>query len=218
MERRELIETLLQRKADHAWQDCAEVAFRILYGLPAKTQLGLSKFALERYLEIFTRKWPAIAWPAQLLSNIDGWFGSHGRSVPSEPDDPDPADAAFVFSFDALLLAASDSGNQLVLTSSCMASVIAAISARQCNVWMADDPQGVEMWRLQEYFPGRSVGENRAAIAVAEREWEEIAQWLKNAEVWRHPNPFTVEEIETALAEWKEHELLLIPPRSSKYK
>ncbi|WP_410962627.1 hypothetical protein, partial [Salmonella sp. SAL4358] len=74
-----------------------------------------------------------------------------------------------------------------------MAAVISAISARQCNVWMTDDPQGVEMWKLQGYFPGRSVGENRPAIAVAEREWEEIAHWLESEEVWRHPQVFSAD-------------------------
>jgi hypothetical protein len=217
MERRQkLIGSLLQRKAEHDWQGCREITFRILYGLPVDTQLSLSQFAIKRYLQVFQRKWPAIVWPAQLLSDVDGWLIRHGRSVPSEPDKPDPADSAFLFSFDAMVLAASYPDDQVILTSSCMAGVGSAISARQCNVWIADDPEGVEMWRQQGYFPGRSVGENRPAIAVAEREWEEIASWLRNEEVWRHPDAFAVEEIESALARWKDHEMLLILPRNSK--
>ena len=69
----------------------------------------------------------------------------------------------------------------------------------QCNVWIADNPEGVELWKQQGYFPGRSVGENRPAIAD-QREWEEIASWLTNEEVWRHPDTFAVEEVESALA------------------
>jgi hypothetical protein len=216
MERRELIESLLQRQTEHDWQGCCEVAFRILYGLPVETQMNLAKVAMQRYLEIFRRKWPDVAWPAQLLSNVDGWVTSHGRGVPSDPDQPDPADSAFLFAFDGLVLAASCPGDQLVLTSACMAAVTSAINARQCNVWIADDPQGVDLWRLQGYFPGRSVGENRPAIAVAEREWEEVAKWLRNEEVWQHPEVFSVEETERALARLKRHEMRLILPDRSK--
>jgi hypothetical protein len=213
--RRTLIEALVQRKIEHDWQSCSETAFRILYGLPVSTQLGLAQFAIQRYLRIFQRKWPAIIWPAQLLNDIGGWLISHGRSVPPEPDEPQPADSAFLFSFDALVLAASYPNDQLILASSCMAAVCSAINAMQCNVWMADDPEGVELWMRQAYAPGRSVAENRPALAVAEREWEEIANWLIHEEVWQHPDTFAVEEIEGALARWKEHEMLLIVPHNA---
>lgn len=217
MERRQiLIESLLQRKADHDLQGCCEIAFRILYGLPVGMQLSLSRLVIKRYLQIFQRKWPAIVWPAQLLSDLDGWLIIHGRSVLSEPNNPDPADSAFLFSIDALLLAASYPNDQLILTSSCIAGICSGINAMQCNVWIADDPEGVEMWRQQGYFPGRSVSENRPAIAVAEREWEEIAKWFINEEVWRYPGEFTIEEIERALVLWKENEMLLILPHNSK--
>ncbi len=217
MERRQkLIESLLQCKAEHDWQGCSESAFRILYGLPVETQLNLSRFAIKRYLQIFQRKWPTIVWPVQLLSDLNGWLISHGRNVPTEPDKPNPADSAFLFSFDALVLAASYPDDQLILTSSCMVSICSAISALQCNVWISDDPDGVDKWGQQGYFPGRSVGENRPAIAVAEREWEEIASWLRNEDIWRHPDKFDVEEIESALARWKEHEMLLILPHNHK--
>lgn len=216
--RRRLIESLLQRKTEHDVQGCCEITFRILYGLSADKQLSLTQFAIQRYLPIFQRKWPAITWPAQLLTDADAWLSSHGRSVPSEPDNPNPADSAFIFSFDALILAASYPNDQLTLTSSCMAGVCSAINAMQCNVWIADDPEGVEMWMQQGYFPGRSVGENRAAIAVTEREWEEIVNWLIHEEVWRHPDEFPVEEIESALVRWKEYEMRLILPHNAQQK
>lgn len=217
MERRRILcESLLQRKAEHDWQDCYEIAFRILYGLPVGTQLSLAQFVIKQYLKIFERKWPAIVWPAQLLSDVGAWLISHGRNVPSKPDKTNPADSAFLFSFDALVLAASYPDDQLILTSSCMVGIKSTINAMQCNVWIADDPEGVEMWEQQRYFPGRSVGENRPAIAVSEREWENIVSWLTDEEVWRYPDTFAVEEMESALAFWKEHEMLLILPCDSK--
>ena len=215
MERRKaLIETLVEQKANHDWQGCLETIFRILYGLPVDIQMNLAQFAINQYLPIFQRKWPAIAWPAKLVSDVNDWLTNHGRNVPSEPD-LDAADSIFLFSFDALVLAASNPNDRLILTSSCLVSVNSAINALQCNVWIADDPEGVEMWRQQGYFPGRSMGENRPAIAVAEREWEKIGAWLRNKEVWLQTNAFPIEEIENALTRWNQHEMLLILPRES---
>jgi len=213
--RRALIESLAEQKADHNWQGCLETVFRILYGLPADIQMNLSKFVINQYLPVFQRKWPTITWPAKLMNDVNRWLINNGRNVPSEQDNLDPPDSIFLFSFDALVLAASYPNDRLILTSSCLVSVNSAINAVQCTAWIADDPEGVDMWRQQGYFPGRSMNENRAAIAVAEREWEKIDIWLGNKEVWLQANEFSIEEIENSLARWREHEMLLILPRES---
>lgn len=213
MKRRAMIESLLQRKIEHDWQGCCEAAFRILYGLPADVQLRLSQFVIKKYLGIFSRKWPAIVWPAQLLKDVNGWIRSHGRSVPSEPNNLDPADSAFLLSLDALLLAASYTKNKLILTSSCMTCICSTINAIQSNIWMADDPEGVELWKLQGYFPERSVSENKPAAAAVEREWEGIAAWLTKEEVWQYDDA-PAEDIERDLVCWKDHEMQLIIPQT----
>lgn len=211
--RKELLECLIQRKAEHDWQGCCESLFRVLYGIPADAQLSLVRFTIGRYLPIFEHKWPAFKWPAELLDDVDGWLARHGRSLPEEPADPDPADSAFTFAIDALLLASEHRGDELVLTSSCAAAVISTINARQCNVWIADDPEGVEMWRRQGYFPGRSVAESRPAVAVAEREWEEVVAWLRKEKIWTRERAVAAEEIESGIARWKDHEMLPIVPK-----
>lgn len=210
--RQKLVESLLQRKAEHDWQGCCEILFRVLYGIPANAQLSLARFAIGRYLAIFEHKWPTIKWPAELLRNVNKWLAGHGRSLPEEPADPDPADSAFLFAFDALLLASQHQSDELIITSSCAAAVISAINARQCNVWIADDPEGVVMWKGQGYFPGRSVSESRPGIGVAEREWEEVATWLRTEEVGTYSETITPDEIETGLARWKDQEMLLVVP------
>lgn len=213
--RQTLIESLLQEKAKHDWQGCCEILFRVLYGISAGTQQSLARFAIRRYLPIFEFKWPTFKWPAELLGDVDQWLIRRGRSLPEEPSDPDPADSAFAFALDALLLASMHHDDELILTSSCAAAVNSAVNARQCNVWIADDPEGVAMWRKQGYFPGRSVFENRPATAVAEREWEEIAAWLNSNKVWTHADTVTPEEIENGLALWKEYEMLPVVARGS---
>jgi hypothetical protein len=80
---------------------------------------------------------------------------------------------------------------------------------------MADDPEGVAMWRAQGYFPGRSVLESRPAIAVAEREWEKVEAWLSAVDVGSQPETTSPAEIERDLARWKDHEMLAIRPGSS---
>jgi len=210
--RQELVESLLQHKAEHDWQGCREVLFRVLYGLPASAQLSLARFVIVRYLPIFEHKWSAIKWPAKLLSNLDEWLTRHGRSLPEEPADFDPADSAFVFAFDALLLASKYQTDELILTSSCAAAVLSAINARRCGVWIADDTEGVVMWGSQGYFPGRGVTESRPAIAVAEREWEEVAAWLTTQQVWIHAETVAPDEIESGLARWKDREMSLMVP------
>ena len=213
--RKEQIEALLKHAAEHDWQSCREALFRVLYdGLPANVQLSLAGFAIQRFLPIFENKWPNITWPATLLRDPSEWLTRHGRSLPDEPPDPDPADAAFIFTFDALLLASNYQTDALILTSSCAAAVGSAINARQCAVWMADDPEGVAMWRRQGYFPGRSLAQSKPAIAVAEREWEATAVWLSARTEWIEAEAAPAEEIERNLARWREHEMSLIVPRS----
>lgn len=214
MERRkELAQSLVQRIAEHNWQLCAESYFRITYGLPAQLQIALARLAINSYLPVFENKWPAITWPRQLLEDVDQWVRRFGKQLPDEPDDPDPADAAFLFSFDALLMAGSHHSNPLTLTSSCASAVNSAVNARQSNVWIADDPEAVEMWKTYQYFSGRSVIENVASIAVAEREWTRVAASLEERQVLSCPEEADESEIEQALARWVEHEMLLIAPR-----
>lgn len=212
--RKELLDSLAQRIAEHNWQVCAQLYFRITYGLPAELQITMARLGINSYLPIFEKKWPAITWPRQLLGDVDQWVKQFGAQLPDEPDDPDPADAAFLFSFDALLLASSHPGDPLTLTSSCACAVISAINSRQSNVWIADDPEAVEMWKTYRYFPGRSVAENVAAIAVAEREWKKVAAWLEERAVSSSPDEADVDEIEKGLARWEENEMLLIRPGS----
>ena len=215
MERRKgWLQSLTQQIVEHNWERCSELYFRITYGLPAPLQTSLASLAINAYLPIFERKWPTQKWPRQLLEDVEQWVKEHGRQVPDEPDDADPADAPFLFSLDGILLAASYPDAPFTVTSACAAAVDSAINARQTNVWMADDPEAVEMWRNQEYLIGRSVTDNAAAIAVQEREWRRVAAWLEEREVWNEPSEIDESETEEALARWIEIEMLFTVPRS----
>jgi len=215
MERRkELLQLLAQQIAEHNWTGCAESYFRITYGLPAQLQIALACLAGKSYLPIFQHKWPDITWPRQLLDDVEQWVRQFDIQRPDEPEDADPADAAFLFSFDALLLASSHPTAPLIVTSSCACAIMSVINARQSNVWIADDPEAVEMWKTYQYSPGRSVVENVAAIAVAEREWEKVVSWLEERQVSSIPDETDVDEIEKGLARWQENEMLPVGPRS----
>lgn len=197
-------------------QGCIDSCFHILYGLPEKTQLELAQLMVGRYLPIFHSRWPDVNWPQTILEQPAAWFDRHGREVPEEPDPENPADAAFVFCFDALLNAIANPANPVVVTSSYMSAINVAIDARSTNVWMADDPEAVKMWEKQGYFPGRSAEDNSAAIAVTEREWRIAGDWLFAKEHIELFNNSVASEAAQALKQWKETELTLIVPPDTK--
>lgn len=222
--RKQLLNDLTQTVAAHDWQSCVQLCFRIIYGLPAPTQIELAVFVLKRYLPIFESHWPNVTWPVQLLNNTEQWFQEFGGEIPQEPAEVSPADAAFLSSMDGLLLACASETKPGRLSSSCAYAVNTGIQARTDNVWAADDPQAVSKWRqlaspgdetdMEQLFGAlaeRGPTRNVASLAVAEREWQKVVEWLSTKQVWTHPDRVNEEEIEQVLRRWKERELLLMP-------
>jgi hypothetical protein len=184
--------------ASHDWSACMEVLFGALYGAAAERQI---------------ERCQGVTWPETLLDDPYGWVQQHNREVPQEPEDANAADAAFLFGFDALLNAVAHRRDAAVLTSSVVATVGAAISARATNIWLSDDPEALALWETQSYAPGRSVLEHPAAVFITEQEWRDVAAWLaeRKDELVREAEP---EEINQALERWREHEMQLIIPRT----
>lgn len=212
--RKRLVDDLIQSSAQEPWGQSAELCFKILYGLPANLQMRLACFVMSRYLPIFESKWKDITWPRQILNNIAQWADVHGRDVPEEPETADAADAAFSFAFDGLLLAYAHQNHDFTLTSSSVFAIDSAINARETNVWMADDPEAYQMWEEGEWLPpGHTALENAAAMAVSKREWQLVAKWLQQEEVWNYPDNVDCDQMEEELACWLEREMLLSVPR-----
>jgi len=191
--RKLLVDDLIQSSAQEPWGQSAELCFKILYGLPANLQIRLCCFMMSRYLPIFESSFRKIKWPRQILNNVAQWAEVHGRDVPEEPERADAADAAFSFAFDGLLLAYAYQSHDFTLTSSSVFVIDSAINARETNVWMADDPEAYQMWEEGEWLPpGHTALENCAAIAVSKREWQLVAKWLQQEEVWNYPDDVVV--------------------------
>jgi hypothetical protein len=210
--RQELLRSLATQIAAHDWAGCSRLYFQATFGLPARLQIDLAHSAVNGYLPIFQKKRPTVTWPGRLLENVEQCVSQFGRDIP-EPGELDPADAAFVSSLDGLLLASLHMTDLLTVTSSCAAAIGWAINARASNVWIADDPEAVEMWRTQQYLVGRSMNENAAALCVAEREWSQVAAWLEERQIWINPEHIDEAVIAEALSRWEEHEMLVIVPR-----
>lgn len=212
----DLINKLEQAVMEQAWQLCAESCFRILYGMPEDPQRALVTFIMHRYIPIFRTHWPITTWPEQILDQPEQWVAQHDRALPEEPDSVNPADASFLFAFDALLNGLQHKSDRAILTSSYVAAINATIHARGTNVWIADDPEAVALWKAQGYFPGRSVTENMAALAVFAREWRVVIDWIAEEQHTKLLSTGDPKETERALSLWKDHELsLILPPEDS---
>ena len=208
----ELISQLNDAITRKDWVYCIDTCFRVLYGLPETTQRELAILMIQRYIPIFRVHWPDVGWPQEILNQPLEWFSEHGRDVPEQPETLNPADAAFIFCFDAILNAIAHRSDLVVVTSSYMSAINVSIEARKTNIWIADDPEGLTLWEQQGYFPGRNADENLAAMAVTEREWQIVRDWLsddKHSEFFNIPD---ADEVEQGLARWKDTEMSLILP------
>ncbi len=167
---------------------------------------------MHRYLPIFEKQQPDIIWPRQLLSDVGKWVEQFDRSVPDIEALDFSANVSYSLSFDAILVAYSYRDNPFALTSACACAVESAIHASRNNVWATDDPEAVELWRQGRRYMARSPIGNTAAIAVLEREWTEVVDWLKHQEIWTYPDGVNLEIMERQLDYWIDNEMVLIVP------
>lgn len=119
--------------------ECKTICFQILYGLPWELQVRAACFMCERYLPIFSAKWPDETWPREILRDVDAWHRVNGRGTERIPDEADSADSAYLFCFDFLLSAYHHKDDAVSLTSGCCGAMGYAAYARATNVWLADD-------------------------------------------------------------------------------
>ena len=207
-----LLDKIIQAIGEHNWNLCTQQCFRVLYGLPATLQIELASYMMYRYLPIFEKQQPDIIWPRQLLSDVGKWVEQFDRSVPDIEALDFSANVSYSLSFDAILVAYSHRNHPFALTSASACAVESAIHARRSNVWGADDPEAVELWRLGRRSMARSPMGNVAAIAVLEREWREVVAWLKREQISTYPDEVNLELMERQLDYWMDNEMVLIVP------
>ena len=219
MERRKkLLNQLSQTEVGADWGIIKAGYFRLLYGLPVELQIQLACFMMRRYLPIFEKREQYIRWPRIILDNVAQWVEENERCIPRCGRFEGPFDSAFRNGFDGLVAAYYYRYNPFILTSACIYTVSSAINARRCNVWAADDPEAVEIWKKRSdnpeiYLePERQVSNNLAAVAVTRREWQAVGEWLWQQEVWNYPDEVNIEEMEDYLNYWTSNETILIAP------
>lgn len=200
MTRKQSLDELGRALSAEALDACPEIAFRILYGLPAHTQLGIAQTMMERYIPVFRARQPVAARLEPALADPPDWVARNGRAIP-DLDAANPADSAFHFCFDAILLGAAFPDDPFTVASSSAAAIDHAITASRLNVWMADDPVAVELWALQSAPPERTFLTNVASRAVALREWGALWAILDSPLVLFEPEA-PAEQVDAALARW----------------
>jgi hypothetical protein len=211
---------------------CSTIGFQIMYGLPWEIQINAACHMCEHYLPIFEAKWPDVAWPRQLLADVDAWHRAEGRGRPHCPDEADSADGAYYFCFDFLLSAYHHKDDPVSLTSGSFGAMSHAAYARAYNVWLADDVEGALVEKkLMAYYaideacrpseppvserlrwdPKHNIYNNVAFMAVYRREFQRIAEWLRAEAVWKYPEP-DLDAMMRGLARWKDHDFLPMGP------
>lgn len=217
---------------ERASSDCKRICFQVLYWLPWELQYRAARGMCERYLPVFEAKWPGVTWPRRLLGDVDAWHRAEGRGTPDVPDNADSADTAYYFCFDFLLCAYHYKDDPVSLTANACGTMGHAAYARARNVWLADDPEAARIeqekfayYRIDEeqrpskpasfhklWEPEHNAYDNAAFIAVYQREWLHIAEWLRAEAVCKYPEPDDLEGMRRGLERWEAHQFLPIGP------
>ena len=221
--RRESLNALDACRAANLWKECNEQCFRTIYELPRAMQMGFAKFALQSYVQDLQSRKPEITWPSRSLVDPADWIATYGRTIPGEPMDSHPADAVFLNAVDGLFfgVACPDSQPGLV-TTGFVYSAVNAIEAKAIDAWATADPEAAHLWQsissgiegaaLEEAlqrFAGRSYQEMPSTAVFRDREWHSLIDWLRQESIDTYPPVENIEEMERALQEWKDREMLL---------
>ena len=210
----ETLSKLAQDIANYDWEGCYESCFKFLYGLPSRLQLDCTVYLVKRYLPIFEANRPKATWAKLLVNAPEKWLKEKGLKIPTSRSKERPAEAGFITSVDHLLSAYKTQNNRLGTTSACTSAIIAVIGAHMSNVWEADDPEAVMIWKTlsnvddpdnltkaAETLSGRTLFDNVASCAVAEREWTVLLRRFREESTYSTPE---TEELEQAVEIWKE--------------
>jgi hypothetical protein len=218
-QRAERVRELSEAIAGRRWNACPELVYRILYGVPSAVVLPIAAEQIARMLPHFEKRWPGVTWPREIIEDPKRWIAHSGRSIPDSPERDTVAEARFVFSLDALLLAAAYPDDKSVLTSSCACAIREIVSV------------GVEL-RAGESAFGEDVVEECEGCGAASkekpargpespieyahsREWQTVLDSLLARKLQDWPGPESPEHMEADLEAWEDHEGLLIVPEAA---
>jgi len=220
MDRTGRIRDLAEAIATRRWVSCAELVYKILYGLPASELLPLTTEQILRLLPSFEKRWQGVSWPRQIVEDSGRWIRESGRSIPDSPLRETIAEAGFVFCLDALLLAASYPDNRSVLTSSCACALRELVGV------------AVQLRAEREGFEGELVAECQGCGAAPKPksapnadspvelarsiEWQKVLDSIVARNLADYPEQeWDGGQFERDLSLWKEHAELLIVPDSA---
>lgn len=218
MEREARIRDLSAAIASRRWNSCSELLYRILYGLPSSVLLPLAAGQIERMLPALEKHWPGILWPREIVENTPAWLATFGRSIPDSPERTSVAEAGFVFSLDALLLAHSYPGNPSVSTSSCACAIREIVGLGvQLSLgqgWPAEDKlescEGCTAALKQK----PATDPDSPVEFARSREWQRVLDAILARNLRNYPDPESPAQLEADLAVWKDHAELLIVPEA----
>ena len=194
-----------------------ELLFKILSKTAVAFQLKLAVNICRKYLPIFDSRFSRDKFAKELLEKPERWIGKHGEKLSEnhctfEFQELDPSTASFISSLGAILWGHYHNKHPLIVTASSVTAILNYISARGSIVWMADDPEAVNIWKSHKVPPrGRSLAANVASLAVQKREKLYLLDKLENSQL-DIQNDISDEETKKMIDRWKEAEGLLLHP------
>ncbi|WPD24833.1 MAG: hypothetical protein SD837_09755 [Candidatus Electrothrix scaldis] len=162
-------------------------------------------------MPIFSSRNKVDKWAKEILINPEIWLKKNGKTTPVK-ENVDPSTASFVFALDALLWGQYYNKHTLIVTASSVTAIMRYIHARGVNVWMADDPEAVNLWKTGGIPRNRTVGSNVGSLAVIRREWGYLLDKLETSNLYAQKNSNTDKDIEKILEVWKSAEMNLLHP------
>jgi hypothetical protein len=211
--RKNLVDNWILMPVKAGWEPCYEHGFRILYGLPAQIQIELACFMIRRYLPLLKAADINLEWLPVLLNDVGKWVEEFGQVLPLREDTfRKPGQGQLGTGLGALMEAYYYRNDPFALTHSAIYAAMSSIHARATTIWAADDPEAVEMCQTPPFPRERTALWNVASIAVSQREWQFVGEWLKRERVWTYPDKVDIEKMEYELAAWLNAQCLLIGP------
>lgn len=209
--RQQGIQRLSESAVEGDKTSCIQEFFEIIYGLPGKVVLELSKKVMQSHVDFFLQYCSEGEWVKELLNNLDEYCNVNGRERPcvSEKIGLD-CQEYFDSAVDGLLLAHAQQEYKSILAAACTYTVFSTINAVQANKWKKK-----HFVSYKKFEDGESLSKDESIIAlkiykeIAQKEWCRVRELLNEYNVSGYVDNENIGNMRSFFNKWMEDELVL---------